>query len=186
MLKYPPTRRPGLPKWTHSALAILALAQSALGVITVHFVETGPDVVVSFNGSLALPGNPHFPIPATFDSGYTLLEDCIFTGLGTPDQTDQYLAQGTPTVSTITHNVDGGGNTPADVGLFGFLTTALFFQEMHVTGGSIAGGVTEITATPAKASFTVSGVSLSDLFQDPGNPGVEPVMPNGTVLWTAN
>lgn len=167
-------QRPALAKRALTTIIPMVLAQSALGVITVHFVETGPDVVVSFNGTLQV--DPLLTDDLTtqlLDVGGTVNDRGILARNGnayTVGSVGAHTLTSLVIVNQITVLV-------GDVGGFGYVNSNLFWGLEHITGGSV-GAVSELTATGGNATFTLPGQSLASLNAD----GIA----QNTVLWTAN
>jgi len=144
------------------------LEQSAFGIITVHFHQTGPDVIVSFDGTLSVD-------PALMND----LATSTTTGAGVGDgyliniegSYFDNMAGNTVVVPFAIANGDGTASRP-----FGFIGADLIYTAAHVSGGAV-GAVSTLTASSALDFFTLPGASLASL-------GAEGI-PQDTILWSA-
>lgn len=153
----------------------MALAQSALGAITVHFVEEGSDVRVSFSGSIDLAGSP-----AQSNSARQLIDRRV----GVVDSVAIFKGQYGYASRTVGQTyypplISDASVGDVDTGAFGFEFGNLFWDDRHVTAGATLTGVTELTADPLIDFFVLSGSSLASLNAEDGD------YPEGATLWTS-
>ena len=166
--------RPALAKRALTALIPMALAQSALGVVTAHFEETpGPNVVVTFVGTLAVDQNLSSSVDTS--SSAVVVSPGSFLSV---DQPFSFITAGAGASSAATWAPGySGAPTVGDVGSFGYIADRLAYLDSYITGGSV-GAPSELTVSAATATFTMSGESLTSI-------GVD-VLAQNTVLWTAS
>jgi len=97
-----------------STIIPLCLAQSAMSAITVHFVEEGPDLRVSFSGTLDLTGAPGTTVSSALQSGSALIGSAgVFTG-----GTGYSQSLGAATLSGIA-TISAGVSNPSMLGFSG-------------------------------------------------------------------
>jgi len=160
-----------------SALSIInpiILAQSAMGVITIHFVEEGPDLRVSFSGTLDV-STPAVPtLVMGTQAGVLSFGVVNIVGKHVSNELsgqNTILPFGTALFDT-SNLVDFGRP-------FGFFAQSVLYTNEHVTDVTTM-GTTQVTADPSLDHFLLPGVSLDDVnteFSD---------IVEGATLWTAN
>ena len=144
-----------------------------MGVVTAHIVEEGPDVRVSFSGTLSIDpnladvGNPSSnPTPMFIVSGTSLLiasgQSLNDNGLGVPANTTMPVIVGNPSIA--------GSNA------FGYNSGQLFYAESDITGGSV-GSVSQITVDPSDSFFVIANTTLPSVLGS--------LLMSGSTLWTA-
>ena len=143
-----------------------------MGVVTAHIVEEGPDVRVSFSGTLSIDPNltnvasPNNSTVPTFTISMTALllqsgQAFVDSGVGLPATTSMVVEQAIPPTA---------GSTA-----FGYNGNQLFYAESDITGG-VLGAVSEITVDPSDSFFVIANTTL---------PSVLGSVLSGSVLWTA-
>ena len=98
------------------AIVPLVLSHSALGVVTVTFTESGPDVIVSFDGTLEIdPALPAFAFSTPAQGG--IVEN---KGISSRQGTSAYATNGGTASGSGLLSVNHVPVESGDVGYFGF------------------------------------------------------------------
>ncbi len=153
------------------SLVSFALAQSAHSSITVHFVEEGDDVRVTFSGSIDLTGAPLVTTTTPGGGAGATIGSSQVTSGGPV----MFLEAGAGFAAT-TGLATTAGATVTDT-VFGFVFGNLFFGTRHITGGT-TGNVTELTADSSLDTFVITDATLADIGADS--------LVEGQALWTSN
>ena len=156
-------------------LSLFLLSPAAPGAITVHFVEEGADVRVSFSGTLDLSSAP--------GTGTTIFNTGSTSGIGSGFITIggggfSEASAGTPTTVPFPTVVETQGLIISDPA-FGYTGDVLVYAARHISGG-VVGNVTSLTADPALDTFTLVGQDLASLSAELGD------IAEGATLWTAS
>ena len=159
------------------ALAMLTpvlLSPAAFGIVTVHFVEEGDDVRVSFSGTLDLTGAPGTDSTDDLNAANSTVSS-LGINAGGPNAFIQDLGF-LPENQNNFSLVNGAAVTDA----FGFSDVFLVWSARNVTQGAPGGVVTELTADPDLDTFVLEGQDLDSLGADANS------IAEGTILWTSN
>ncbi|MEJ6569954.1 MAG: PEP-CTERM sorting domain-containing protein [Akkermansiaceae bacterium] len=167
-------RRSSLAKWLILPAAQFILSQSAMGAITVHFVDEITAVRVSFSGTLDLTGSPGTVSTINQSSNNSVGPDRVTTN--GPGYGQNMM--GTHTVSPLSLTFISGALTIP--GVIGFNSDTLFWNAQHISAGVPGGTVTELTANPADDTMLLSFSTMASLNADAAS------IAEGTVLWTSN
>ena len=165
--------RMNLAKTALTILAPVLFSQAASGTITVHFVEEGDDVRVSFSGTLDLSGAPG-TVSSDTDAGGSSVSSVGIVA-GGPRAFIQPLGF-LPQVPNNFSFTDGAAVADA----FGFSNGLLVWSNRHVSQGTPGGIVTELTVDPELDNFVLLGETLESLSAENDD------IVEGTVLWTSN
>jgi hypothetical protein len=152
-----------------------SLAGGADAAITLHLVQEGGDVRLSFSGSIDLTGAGAAPAS---EGGWDSVSRLRANGAYITDSVtgDSYFANvGNDDVATNFTEVTSASPTN---GSFGFNNGFITWEARHVTGGVVGGLVTELTAAPSLDTVLFTGQTLASLNASG--------LTEGQTLWTAN
>ena len=143
-----------------------------MGIVTAHIVEEGPDVRVSFSGSILLDPTITSSASPSSQRSNVILSGTSLVGLNGQTITTSGLGQPwTTSLSQFVSPIPLVGSTT-----FGFNGVSLLYAESDITAGSV-GDVSEITVDPSDSFFVLEGTTLSSVL------GAS--LAAGDTLWTA-
>ena len=161
-------------------LSSLIIAQTGLGVVTAHFEQAGPDVRVSWSGTLTVD-------PILFDSLTSFSSNTIaslvtfdeLVGGNSPATYSDgvFFTGAVGFASNSGLNTNMGSATNSNGRVFGYFLggTTFNYDSAQITGG-VLGAVSELTVDPTLDFFLLENRALSSVVGS---------TTEGDVLWTA-
>ena len=171
--------RSGLQKKALLTLPALFLAQSAMGVVTLLIVEEGPNVRVSFSGTLDLDPALAISTPPTFAGfGPAILTSEAVAVVNSFAMSFNDFGVGTIMPSSLSIP-EGSTALPNDNSVvpFAFTSSFITYATTQITGGSV-NMVSQISLNPDDTFFVLENTSVAAVLGDTSS--------DGDTLWTAN